>query len=250
MTRALIVSLKLISQNLRREFLRRLLKNRYIGSQTLLGNENIGVALQGNIPILRTNLMRIPNRYIVALSGTRTVEDLEKYRDSAKFEEILTNENIRPDAWIFEDTVSPNYCFLIECKMPNEFLRADQIIAYAKLFLGIHDYDEMHQRLIILTWDEIIDTCDSFRSGGFPISEPEASILKDLREFMGFCGVISFTGIDFGGIVALPEFNMGSFIDINFQEIPELPVYEFTYYLDLGFESMPQLPDFSMNVKK
>jgi len=249
MTRGLIVALKTLSQGARNEFLFRLLSP-YVDICTLIGKQDVRFALQGNIPISKNDVLKIPHKYIIALTGTKIIEGLDNYQDKAIYEEIRGDQNIRPDAWIFQAGESPAYCFLIECKMPDQPLFAEQIIAYAKFYFAVRDFEELTQRVINLTWDEIVETCDLIRIGSYPISKPEASILRDLKEFLSICGVTTFKGIDLSAIIALPEFVISGLTDIDFREIPDLPAYNFAHDFELGFENIPILPDYDLRVQK
>lgn len=112
MTRAFIVTMEIVSQELKIRFLSRLLEPD-IDFKALSKDKNICFAMQDKLPVSRINLKKIPNKYLIALSGTKAIEDLEKYQDPASFNKVVASPTIRPDGWIFENAKLPNYCFII-----------------------------------------------------------------------------------------------------------------------------------------
>lgn len=249
MTRAFIVSMRIISRKLRSHILSKLLKSN-VKLELLSRLENIDFALQENIPISVDKLREITNKYIITLTGNNIIEDLEKYSDSKLFDKVQFSPYIKPDAWIFDNEKDPNFCFMIECKTINDVLNAEQIIAYAKYFFGIYNYDEMEKIIIRISWYDIVDICSDLLRDDFLGNEQEALVLENLIGYLSYCNVIPFTGFTFDNIPKFPEYNIAEFLEFNFDRMPEMPIYEFSVFIDFGLERLPKLPSYKIIAEK
>lgn len=228
MTRAFIVTLKMLSLKTKKDFLKQLLKDR-IDYKVLDACASLDFALQDNIKLEDLELRNIPHKYLVALTGNNILEDGEKYQDPIHFERMKYTRRIRPDAWIYESTETPSICFLFECKTVNDTLHASQIISYAMRFFGLTNYEDVRKQLIQITWYDVLDVCkgiiDDFKSR----NEQEAVLLQNLADFLGLCGVSPFKGINFGDIPGLPSLGITGHVYLRLDHIPELPDYRFHF---------------------
>lgn len=249
MTRSFMVSLRTISPKLRKIILSRLF-GQHFEFKIMPTYENIDFALQENIPIKASKIRKIPNKYLVALTGNNIIEDLEKYSDQKIFNKVPFSPYIKPDAWIFDNEKDPNFCFMIECKTINDVLNAKQIIAYAKYFFGIDNYDEMEKIVIRISWYDIVDICSDLLQEDFLGNEQEAYVLENLIGYLSYCNVIPFIGFDFDNIPKVPEYNIAEFLEFNFAIVPEPAKYEFSVFIDFGLERLPNLPSYKININK
>jgi len=243
MTRSFIVTLRSISPELRKVILTKLFTSHF-KSKNVPNYKRIEFALQEKIPIEVRKLRRISHKYLVALTADNIIEDLDIYRDPSKFNEVSFSPYIKPDAWIFDELETPQFCFLIECKTVGERLRASQIIAYGKYFFGIDSFREIEKRLIKVMWYDVLEICAEIFESDFLGNRQEKCLLQDLIDYLGFCHVIRFTGFDFSKIPVLPGYKFEEYIDFNFSEILGLPSYEIDKIIDLGLSRIPVLPNY------
>jgi hypothetical protein len=224
LTRAFIVTLKHLSQSTSQLLLKRIFGS-VMSDEDFSFVQNMDYALQGNIPIQRSKIKRIPRKYLIALTGNNIIENWDKFKPEGVVESFKVCHGI-PDAWIFDISKDPEFCFLIECKTIEDTLTAEQIISYAKLFYGMNDFEEIEDRLIRLTWYDVLETCESFLKEENAKNEQEEKAIKDLMRFFGYYGVKLFKGFDFSEMSELPEYDLAAYIDFRFDKIPELPDYK------------------------
>jgi len=245
MTRSLIVTLRTISPGLRRIILSRLFESNYKFKE-LPNFEQTEFALQENMPIKVEKIRKIPNKYLVSITTDSIIEDWLKYRDPTKFDEVKFSSRIKPDAWIFNNEKTPQFCFLIECKTIGDVLKTSQIIQYAKYFYGIDSYEEMESSLIRITWYHIVDICTEVLEADKIGNQQEKVLLLNLIEYLKFCHVIRFAGFDFGKVPDFPEYKIGEYIDFGLSGMPNLPNYEISMFIDFGLGRTPTLPDYKI----
>ena len=180
-----------------------------------------------NVKLDDMELIRIPHKYLVALTGNNILENWEKYKDPIHFERVKYTRKIRPDAWIYEGTAAPSVCLLFECKTVNDTLHARQIISYAIRFFGLSNYEDVRKRLIQITWYDVLDICKEIIMDEKTKNEQEAALIQSLIDFLGFCGVRPFKGIDLGQIPSLPSLGLTDHVYLGLDHIPEIPHYRF-----------------------
>lgn len=223
LTRAFIVTLKLLSQSTSQLLFKRMLKSIW-SDKDFSFVQNMDYALQGNVPIQRGEIKRIPRKFLIALTGNNIIKGLDKFKTEGTVENFKICHGI-PDAWIFEKSKTPEFCFLIECKTIEDTLTAEQIISYAKLFYGMNEFNEIERNLIQITWYDVLETCESLIKENSIKNKQEERLIKNLMEFLGFYGVGLFKGFDFSAIPELPGYDLSTYIDFRFNEMPDLPDY-------------------------
>jgi len=232
MTRALILTLRTISAPTRKLILARLLQG-HIKLDFLQWIEGMEFALQGNIP-QKDKIKEIPDRYLISLTGHNLISEEHKFgaQEQDRGNEDLSR--VRPDAWIYDGSKKPRYCFLIECKTVEAELKAGQIIAYGKRFFGLKHNSEVARRIIKLTWFEISEVCDDVLSRESISNQQEGEIIRNLLEYLAFSGVVPFKGLPLAKIPDLPDIGILIQIDryieakgFNLGRMPEVPDYIF-----------------------
>lgn len=230
MTRALMVTLKTISPATKKSILGQLLQN-HIDIDFLQGSEQIEFALQGNMQIRdQKQIKKAPYRYLISLTGHNVITEEHKFRAKEHDDENEDLSRVRPDAWIYDSSKEPRYCFLIECKTVDAELRASQLIAYGRRFFGIARNSEIDQRTIKLTWAEVVDVCQDVLSRGAVSNRQEESIIWNLLEYLELSGVVPFRGLPLVEIPDLPAISMLVQVDglmrtngLGIKQIPEVP---------------------------
>lgn len=230
MTRALIVTLRTISPATKKSILVQLLKNN-INIDFLQASEQMEFALQGNMPIRYQELIKkVPYRYLISLTGHNVITEEHKFGAQEQDEENEDLSRVRPDAWIYDGSKEPRFCFLIECKTVDAELRASQLIAYGRRFFGITRNSEVNQRTIKLTWAEVVDVCQDVLNRAAASNRQEESIIRHLVEYLGFSGVVPFRGLPLAEVPELPAIGLLIQVDglirtnsLGLKEIPEVP---------------------------
>ncbi len=222
LTRAFIVTLKFLSQRTSQLLFKRILKSIW-SDKDFSFVQNMDYALQGNVPIQRGKIKRIPRKFLMALTGNNIIKGLDEFKVEGTVEKLEVSYGIRPDAWIFEKSKTPEFCFLIECKTIEDTLTAEQIISYAKLFYGMKKFNEINRNLIQITWYDVLEACESLIKENSTKNEQEERLIKNLMEFLSFYGVKLFKGFNFSAIPEIPEYDLSTYIDFRFNEIPDLP---------------------------
>lgn len=245
MTRAFIVTLKFLRSSTLARFLISLLssKRNDIDPADL---QKVKFALQGNIDVDLNLIRKCARRYILAITGDGLLHGPEEmdYGPSS-----CNEEQIRPDAWIFDSKKPPEFCLLIESKSVENLLGVKQIMAYSRHYFGYHNYDELHNNLISITWYDIVDKCSYFYENDYDydVNEQERAILKDLVEFLRYCKVIPFSGWNTNSIPECPNYNLSTTVDFRFEAISNSPNYAFPLIVTFGTDKVPKLPSYSIN---
>ncbi|MEO0010348.1 MAG: hypothetical protein ABIK51_07515 [candidate division WOR-3 bacterium] len=223
LTRAFIQTLRILSGENRKNFLKEL-----FSKLPEYDYPNAGFALQGNI---ETNIPEnCPNKYLVTIATNPPEEKKKGAKD------INAEGGSSPDAWIYKEQ---DYCFLIECKRGGNPVIEEQIIKHAKNYFGFTD-EEIEKRRLDLTWGEVLWVIEKFISD-FPgeriysTNEQERYVLENFRDFLGFYGYRIFKGFDFENIPDAPEwqlYNVPAFAGVDFKNIPNPP--DFRLGIDKG----------------
>ena len=249
MTRAFIVTLRTVSNAAKSYVLSRLLKSLSTLDSTFKF-DNVEFALQDRIPIGKEQIRKIPHKFLIALTANDVISEFEKYEDPDLFESVMTSPGIKPDAWIYDKSAEPRYCFLIECKPSGSVLSADQIIAYDKHFFGASSHKEAKGRLIILNWTDIIEVCKRLIDCGLSVNDQEARIIGDFLEYLSYCGIVSFEGIHLESIGSIPAFSFSLPCSFYFDKLSGLPNYSFSSHIMFRLNSIPDKPDYKLLLRQ
>jgi len=223
LTRALIVSLRVLSDQVRGCFLNFLLEkeitrlkiSNVIESSTFTDAD---FALQGYMS--KDRAKNYPYSYIITIASNR-------YEESE--EEIHTYSTSIPDAWIYNETTG--YCFLIEAKVGQNPLDASQLHSHAKEWLGLMTPEEVQKHVLTITWIDVLLAINRMRvsadSGELSLNDQECFILDALKEYLGFFNYKLFEGFEFRLLQRQPtfkffevkanhnEFNLPSYSDLK-----------------------------------
>lgn len=246
LTRAFIVTLSFLSPKLLTQYLFRLL-NKYSTTIKIIDFSKVGFALQANIDINNEQLRKVTHRFILTITGDGVIHGMDGDDDHKIFDKIRGSKLISPDAWIYDLTsLPPEYCFLIESKLIYNNLSAEQVIGYSKEFYGTNSIEEFKQSLINITWYDVLEVCTYFceKMDDGIINSQELSILKHLKEFLGFYKFLPYKGWNKNELPALPDYNFLEVLDFKIEEIPNLPEYNFPSTIDFGLKRIPSLPSY------
>lgn len=233
LTRAFIVSLRLLSPQSRNFLLTFLLQPEYARLRPHPPTElpsfaNASFALQGYIS--KETVRKFPQRYIITIATDRYEE---------KNEEVVTYDNPIPDAWIFDETVG--YCFLVEAKVGQNPLDHNQLYSHAKDWLGLKTSAEVERRIISVTWINVLQAIDRLRSEvdlvKLGLNEQERLILEALEEYLNFFNYRLFRGFHFNRLQERPNlelFEIKTLLPV-FSALSQPPHFQLTSPNSLGF---------------
>jgi len=196
LTRAWIVTLRMISGETRNLLLRNLFKH----SLQKLGEPlptfiQAQFGLQGNFD---TRLLSdIPHRYVVTIATERDMEVEPSF-----FKDIDLGHSI-PDAWIFDP--EEGYCFLVEAKIGNNPLDAEQVYSHAEGWLGITK-ENVQEHLVAVTWHDVLTGIENV--GTDVVSQQDFQLLQEITQYLGFFGYRVYKGFDFSDLQAAPTFSL------------------------------------------
>ncbi len=224
LTRALIITLMNLSNDIKNNILSILLNTEDIGTR-MYSFTDACFALQNNIS---PNIIKeTKEKYILTIAGSTFIQQEAEYnsiKDRAK--EMLENaepppgsEHILselssgsiPDAWIYDER-DKHFCFLVECKLPGDSLYYEQIIRHANKHFGITDLDVLENKTIRLTWNDILEAIDQLTKTDDNICNIDQFLINNFVEFLSFYEIFLFKGIEIGKV---PCLNMGTIISTS-----------------------------------
>jgi hypothetical protein len=222
LTRAWIVSLSLLSGEVKDGLLKALLEKpfRSLGAGDRGGLPsflNAEFALQGYMDDSETR--KFPHKYILTIASDRreeTGQDNPEEEDSPENREkgLRTTSSKSylgsiPDAWIFDK--EEGYCFLIEAKVGLNPIDDKQVKAHAAGWFGL-DPERIQDHLLPLTWVDVLHAINQVRtdqsSDRLSLNAQECQILNELEEYLGFFGYRLFHGLDFEPLRNPPKYRM------------------------------------------
>ena len=202
LTRAFIVTLRILSDQVRDSFLRFLLEDIWRTTSDSIELPTFGDSeffLQGYMS--KNQARNSPYSYIVAIAGGR-YEQVEA--------EVNSYVNSIPDAWIYSEKTG--YCFLIEAKVGNNPFDDNQLYSHAKEWLGFLTPEQIRKHILTITWVDVLQAIDRVRlsaeAAELPLNQQERLILDDLEEYLGFFDYKVFGGFDFEKLKTAPEFKL------------------------------------------
>lgn len=231
LTRALIVTLRLLSGETRNKLLRELfdIPIRNLGGITPPFS-SASFTLQGYFD---TSLLeQIKQKWVVTIATER---ELQESLDPSIQWDGVSGDSI-PDAWIYDP--DEGYCFLIEAKIGSNPLDARQVLSHAKGWLGIPK-KHLSKNLIPLTWPDILRAIESVDPER--ISSSETKILGELTQFLGYYGYDLFEGFEFDGICEVPNFSLEGIKK-------PLNVSELSSFKGFYFEGLLEAPELSLAI--
>jgi hypothetical protein len=214
LTRVWIVSLRMLSAEIRSLFLQTLLELPLRKMEKRAPSfDTAHFALQGHFD---TRLLKhMAQKYIITIATFRDMDE-DAFAQPSKD----AGDSI-PDAWIFDP--EQGYCFLVEAKVGSNPLGARQVISHAKRWLDVSVKDH----LVALTWYDVLNVIQEISI--HVTSQQEGLILKEFNQYLGFFGYRLFTGFDFGTLPDIPR-------DLLIQP----PATHNTQFL--GFAHLPAVP--------
>jgi hypothetical protein len=216
LTRAWIVTMQLLSCELRERLL-----------QMLLGEElrKRGAGLSRREPsfaatefALQSHMDRrfswcCSDKYIVAIASERKGNnDNPAESDPAERRNApgVRGSGSIPDAWIFDRAAS--FCLLVEAKVSTNPLDDGQIAAHGANWFGLSK-QELGAHLIPVSWDDLANVIDGILSdiAGAHLGAltPEKSMLTHLGEYLTFFDYRAFRGLPLNAMPDAPAFTLG-----------------------------------------
>lgn len=186
LTRAWIVTLRMLSPEVRRALLVSLLKP----PVDVVFTEP-QFSLQGYMDLSTARTAQ--RKYVVALA-TSSFNDVSTPHD---FESGY--EGSIPDAWIYD--AGGEYCYLVEAKVGDYPLTSVQLRSHAAHWLGLSG-DQFKDHLVSLTWFDVLDSISRIQAVG---SQQERQLLENLVGFLGYYGYRLFTGFDISNLQLPPD---------------------------------------------
>ena len=238
LTRAWIVSLKLLSGQVRDDLLRSLLEEPFRSRAVSQPGElpyfmNAQFALQGYMDASQAN--EFPDQYILTIASDRyeEIEDDSTTEANAQEREKTSSAQLStsgtrsiPDAWIYDE--KEGYCFLIEAKVGLNPVDDAQVKAHAAYWFDLTGREEIRGRLLTLTWIDVLQAIRGVRSaqssGDLPLNDQESQILEALEEFIGFFGYRMFFGLGFQSLQDPPSFRIPLNL-LAFSDLDDPPFY-------------------------
>lgn len=225
LTRALIITLMNVSNGTKSNILSTLLNTEDSGTR-LYSFTDACFALQNNIsPKI---IKEIKGKYILTIAGDSFIQKETEYNSIKDYvKEMLENgepspgsehmlSELRsgsiPDAWIYDER-DKHYCFLVECKLPEDSLYYEQIIRHANKHFGITDLDVLENKTIRLTWNDILEAIDKLTTKADDnLCTIDQFLINNFVEFLSFYRIYLFKGIEIGEV---PCLNMGTIISTS-----------------------------------
>lgn len=202
LTRAFVVSLKLLSPDTRHALLHALLYQPLCqlgGSEISFHGAELALQSHVNQPKIR----QIPDRYLLALTSDRIVmaeEDGVKDRVTEIYGSI-------PDGWLYD--FQAGWCFLIESKVGANPINEQQLVSHAVTWLGI-PASQLERHLISLDWRDVLSAIHQVESlaGEHAFNQQERMLLSELKVFLGYYGYRKFVGVVWRGLHIPPQFRL------------------------------------------
>ncbi len=195
LTRALVVTLRHLRPSLRKIVLAEIMLDAALD----LDFEGVKFALQGNVD--RASVAKAQRKYVLTLSSN--IPQLLTGSREIKGRSI-------PDAWILgrENT----YCILVESKVGNNPLNADQISDHAEGWLGLQGENESQRAIISSSWVRVCDALADIMEDRAPVNATplEKELISELLQFLQFFGYRSFRGLARNTMAPPPAFILGA----------------------------------------
>lgn len=200
LTRAFIVTLRLLSPDARDALLQELFNKPLLRlGGSLHSYQHAQMALQSNMD--REHSQQIPFRYLITLASDRIVMAEEEGSDDQRLAHYLSI----PDGWIYDQEAG--YCFLIEAKVGSNPINDIQVRSHGSSWLGI-DGEQLSDYLIPLTWIDVIQAIWYLKGNSIELSlnTQELTVLKELESFIGLYGYRIFSGFTWDSLLQPPNF--------------------------------------------
>lgn len=209
LTRAFIVSLRMLLPETRHHLLRSLLQHpskceSTSGPFVASSFHDAQFALQDHIEdqinyhVKRNRPLKFAQKWVVAIS-TATPEDITATHEG--------DGKGRPDGWLYD--MDQDYCYLIESKVGANPVNNRQLRRHAKWWFGLEGRD-FEEHLICCTWHDVlraIDTvCELGKSHELQLGIQDTAILESLAQFLGYFGYRRFRGFHFDALQPPPSF--------------------------------------------
>jgi hypothetical protein len=209
LTRAWIVSLKLLSGMVRNHLLKALLA-RPLGVERLPDFSQARFALQAHMS--KEISRQSAQRFILAIATERFEEDQEEPDEAVDTGSASTMQpsggGSIPDGWIYEEK---NYVYLVESKIGTNPLGAPQLFGEARDWFGF-DEQEARGHILALTWYDVMAaierTIQGARSGKLLLNGQEHLILNEFGTYLGFFGYRLFRGFRLSELGNKPDFSV------------------------------------------
>jgi hypothetical protein len=205
LTRAWIVTLRMLSSSTRNRLLRSLLRAHLWRLSTgrrpdELNFSHVELALQGKMDKHRSR--KCVNRYILAIASVHNDVMLDGIARSDSF--AGAEHKSIPDAWLIDR--SNQYCFLIESKVGFNPINEKQIRRHGSDWLGITTVNELRRSVVALTW---LDIVESLNAATGIASEQDSNLMFQLIEYLSFFGYRTFQGFKFQSFLPPPNVKLG-----------------------------------------
>jgi len=201
LTRAFIVTLRLLSPHAKDALLQALLHEplQKLGA-TKISYHGIQLALQANMD--RDQSLQMRYRYLLGLTSDRELMAEEEGIEN----QVQDTYASIPDGWIFDPQAG--VCILIEAKVGSNPLNEQQVHSHADKWLGI-EAAELPNHYLSITWVDVISAIEQVLKGPDQIllNTQEVLLLEELREFIGYYGYRIFQGIELGKLQPPPGFD-------------------------------------------
>lgn len=241
LTRAFIVFLSIVSNEVRHKILSTLLGR----SQKTINNpvnaedldfRNASFSLQSNIDrYLPENagrkLLLTVSTEPLDIASSVTVTDME----SADEGENGSDFSSVPDAWVYDET--QGYCILIEAKVGYYPLSIGQLQAHARDWFGSDlQGPDSRNSLCSITWIDVLETLRDALNSDYYVHSSEEALLSHMMGFISYYGYRLFEGFNFSGLDAPPDLTFGHLpsperkaLDLSFHQLASPPDFMFMY---------------------
>lgn len=203
LTRAWIVTLKLLSQSVRNRLLHILFDKPCLSLTTNeisdISFEQAQFALQGNMnPEISKNAKQ---KFVITIASNLLDSDEVEDSGEGAVSKVQLYRSI-PDGWIYEPG---EYCFLVEAKIGENPLDSSQLLSHS-IWLGLEDKNKQEYMLSI-TWVNVIEAIEALER---PFNDQESLILTDFVQFLRHYGYRTFKGFSFNTLKDCPSYSVKS----------------------------------------
>lgn len=200
LTRAFIVTLKLLTPITKHKLLHTLFSNLLPQAQSgKYSYYDAKVALQSHIDINKVRQM--PERFLLTLASDRIIlEEEEGQIDwSSKIYFSI------PDGWIFD--YQAGWVVLIESKVGINPLNEQQLVSHADKWLGIKS-SHLAKHLISANWRDVITAIQQIVTDvdADNLNQQERMLLSEFLDFLGYYGYRKFIGFIWRSLQLPPRF--------------------------------------------
>jgi len=240
LTRAFIVLVSILTDDLRERFLSNLLERAGQAKEDISGNgwdfSGAQFALQSNI---KRRIPREAKTQVLLTIGSEhlTVESiLEGDSPTGLMQQQSDSEYTSiPDAWITGP--DNDYCILIEAKTGTYPLDIDQLEAHARDWFGVSLTALLQSNaLLSLTWMDVLEALNYLLTQAAGIESSEQALIRHFIEFLKYYGYYHFDGIELSGLQPPPFFRL-----------TKLPT-SIDEDIDLTLSTLKPPPDFTLAI--